>query len=85
MNMTTLAIINTNTNICENVTNDPRPANKIQLPGPYIAIDLDVTPAVDWVWDGTRNEYVSVEGIGNGGIGDNWDGQKLIQPHPNSN
>lgn len=78
--MTTLAIINGTTNICVNVTLDPRPAGEVVLPSPYFALDLNTTPAVDWVWDNTQ--WIQVEGIGNGGIGDVWDGAKLIQPMP---
>lgn len=78
--MTTLAIINSATNICVNVTLDPRSADQVVLPSPYFALDLNTTPAVDWVWDNTQ--WIQVEGIGNGGIGDEWDGAKLIQPMP---
>lgn len=79
--MTMLAIINTTTNICENVTLDDRPAEEVQVPG-YLVLDLSTTHAVDWVWDDNLNDWVSVENVGNGGIGDVWDGQKLVQPHP---
>jgi hypothetical protein len=82
MDMTTLAIINSITNICENVSLDPRPASEIVLPSPHFVVDLNITPAVDWVWDGTT--WVSVEGVGNGGIGDVWDGARLVQPQPTS-
>lgn len=80
--MTTLAIINSITNICVNVTSDPRPASDIVLPSPYFAIDLNTTPAIDWFWDGTA--WIPLEGVGNGGIGDVWDGVKLVQPMPQS-
>lgn len=80
--MTQVAIINKNTNICENVSTDPRPVSDIILPEPYFAIDLSITPAIDWVWNNTLQDWEQVEGIGNGGIGDVWDGTKLIQPKP---
>lgn len=80
--MPNLAIINRNTNICENVTSDPRPIEEIVLPEPYFVVDITTTHAIDWVWDETLNDWVSVEGVGNGGIGDVWDGEKLMQPHP---
>ena len=82
MVMTTLAIINSATNICVNVTIDPRPADQVVLPSPYFAVDLNTTPAVDWIWDGAT--WNAVEGIGNGGIGDVWDGARLVQPQPTS-
>jgi hypothetical protein len=57
--MTTLAWINEQTNICDNVSLDDRPASEIQIPG-YLMLDLDA--------------------IGGGGIGDTWDGEKLVKP-----
>lgn len=78
--MRTIAIINSITNVCVNVTLDDRPIDQINLSQPYFALELNTTPAIDWVWDNTQ--WVQVEGIGNGGIGDVWDGSKLIQPMP---
>ena len=77
-----LAIINGNTNICENVTSDTRPLNEIILPPPYFAVDLANTPAIDWIWSNELNDWYEREFIGNGGIGDVWNGQKLVQPKP---
>lgn len=77
--MTILALVNQQTNICENVSVDDRPANEIQVSG-YLVLDLSTTPAVDWTWN--ENAWVAVQGIGNGGIGDVWDGSKLVAPQP---
>lgn len=80
--MTTLAWINEQTNICENTSLDDRPASDIAIPG-YIILDLAQTQAAKWEWNGT--EWVVVdENIGEGGIGDTWDGTKLIEPKPNN-
>ena len=78
--MTILAIINRNNNICENVTLDDRPISEIVLPDPYFALDLEITPAVDWILDENTNTWYQVEGTGNGGIGDVWDGTRLVEP-----
>lgn len=80
--MTRVAIINLDTQKCENVSVDERDISLIVLPHPYLAIDLDATPAIDWVWREDSQQWESVEGIGNGGIGDDWFNGKLIQPHP---
>ena len=76
--MTTLAIIDTNTNVCVNVTLDDRAAIEVNLPSPYIAIDLEVTPNIDWVME--NEQLVAVESIGSGGIGDTYENGKLVDP-----
>lgn len=81
--MSYIAIINTNTNICENVTVDFRNAVDIVLPHPYIAIDLETTPAIKWHKDDDTGEWIQNPPInGIGGIGMIWDGQTLMQPMP---
>jgi len=78
--MITLAIINTTTNTCENISVDDRPIEEIVLPDPYIVKDLYTTPAINWIWNETTNQWDSVECVG--GIGYAWDGTKLIAPLP---
>lgn len=79
--MTNLAIINNQTNICGNVSSDPRPASEIQIEG-YTVIDLSQTLAVNWEWNGT--EWVMIDqNLGEGGIGDTYENGKLIRPKPN--
>lgn len=81
--MTYLAIINTITNICENVTVDFRNAEDVVLPSPYIAVDLATTYAIHWHKDDITGEWVQGDpSLGTGGIGMIWDGEKLIQPQP---
>jgi hypothetical protein len=80
--MTTLAIINSITNVCENISLDDRPVSEIQLPEPYFVVDLDTTTTLNWTWDTETNALVQVERIGSGGIGYTWDGTKLIEPTP---
>lgn len=80
--MTTLAWINNNTSVCDNVTLDPRPASEIQIDG-YLMLDLDQTPSAHWEWDEATQDWVMVEeGIGNGGIGDTYIDGKLVEPKP---
>jgi len=80
--MTTLAIINSITNICENVSLDDRPLNEIQLSEPYFVINLETALTIHWVWEIETSSWTQVEAIGSGGIGYAWDGTKLIQPTP---
>lgn len=77
-----LAIINNQTNICENVSTDPRPASEIEIPG-YTVLNLSEIPSVGWEWDTTTKEWVMVdEGLGQGGIGNTYENGKLIEPKP---
>lgn len=80
--MAHLAIINTNTNICENVTIDNRPISEISMPEGYIVLELDKIPAMDWVKN-DQGEWTQVgPTLGEGGKGDIWNGIMLIQPKP---
>ena len=79
--MGTIAWINNKTNICENVSVSSVPASECQPVNGYTLIDLEQTQAAGWEWNGT--EWVVVnENIGEGGIGDTWDGTRLIEPKP---
>jgi hypothetical protein len=78
--MTTIAWINNQTNICDNVSGDIRPVSEISKEG-YQLIDLDQTLTVDWSWNGT--EWVMEDrNFGEGGIGDSYENGKLIKPKP---
>lgn len=77
-----LAIINTETNFCENVTVDDRPIEDITLPHPYIAIDLNTTPAVKYHKDDAGVWVANPPIVGIGGIGMIWNGEWLEQPKP---
>jgi len=79
--MTKLALINNNTNICENVTTDDRPANEINIEG-YTVLDLDNTSVINYVWNETLNDFDEIESIGNGGIGSTYLNGKLINKKP---
>jgi hypothetical protein len=80
--MTKLALINQQTMVCENVTEDSRPAAEVIVEG-YIVLDLAVTPCKSWRLDRETNLWVECEGlVGSGGISDVWDGEKLNAPKP---
>jgi hypothetical protein len=53
--MTTIAWINTQTNVCDNVSLDDRPASEITAPG-YLMLDLDVIGGggIGDIWDGSK-------------------------------
>lgn len=75
-------LINKQNSIAENVIEWDGDNNNWSPPDTHLAAPVDTTPAIDWVWDASINEWVSVLGEGNGGIGDSWDGQKLIAQKP---
>lgn len=78
--MTVLAWINEQTMICENTSLDPRPADEVHVDG-YLMLDLEQTPSAEWVWNEDLQDWELIdEPIGQGGIGDVWDGIKLITP-----
>jgi hypothetical protein len=60
--MTTLAWINTQTNVCENTTLDDRPASEIQIEG-YLILDLDAIGGggIGDTWDGKKLSKPPVE------------------------
>lgn len=53
--MTTLAWINTQTNVCDNTTLDDRPASEFQIEG-YLILDLDAIGGggIGDTWDGQK-------------------------------
>ena len=61
--MIRIAIINSNTNICENVSEDSRPINQINVPG-YILLNLETTETIKWnggnVPSGTANQVDTI-------------------------
>jgi hypothetical protein len=79
--MTILALINNQTNICENVSLDTRPANEITITG-YTVLDLKQTPVINWNWNEELKDFEQVENIGNGGIGFVYTDGKLVEVKP---
>jgi hypothetical protein len=80
--MIKIAIINSNTNICENVSEDSRPINQINVPG-YILLNLETTETIKWNWNPTLDDWEEIEGsIGTGGIGYTYINGKLKEPKP---
>jgi hypothetical protein len=78
--MATYAVINRNTSIVENISEDERSAEEIVLPEPYFVMSIKDTPSLVWTTDG--NEWTQILGVGMGGAGDTWDGEKFIRPRP---
>jgi hypothetical protein len=80
--MTTLALINNQTMICENVSFDERPASEINITG-YTVLGLSTTRCFGWVLNTDLNEYEIVEkNLGEGGVGDTWNGEYLLSEKP---
>ncbi len=82
MIMTTYAIINRNTNVVENIGEDDRPAEEITLADPYFVVPVRGTPSLVWGYDDQAQTWSQELGVGMGGIGDTWDGEKFIRPAP---
>jgi hypothetical protein len=80
--MTTVLWVNKNTNIVDNASLDDKPIDEIVLPEPYFALDQTTTLAIKFYYDEELKEVVSAQGLGAGGIGFTWDGEKLIGPQP---
>lgn len=75
-------LVNIETNIVENVIEWDGDTSKWQSPATHFLLQADTTPAADWQWDEAAGDYVEVESTGNGGIGDTWNGTRLIEPKP---
>lgn len=75
-------LINKDTNIAENAIEWDGNATNWSPPETHLPVMLDTTPAVDWVWNDAAADWVAVNGVGNGGVGDSWDGTKLVAPKP---
>lgn len=80
--MASYVLINKETNIADSAVAWDGNIETWQPPETHLALLLDTIPAVDWVWNEETTKWIAVEGIGNGGIGDVWDGEKLVQPYP---
>lgn len=78
-------LINKETNVVENYIGWDGNTETWQPEDTYFVVPAETTPAIDWIWDEAQNDWVTVEGIGNGGIGDVWDGQKVSQVKPTHN
>jgi hypothetical protein len=77
--MTTLGLVNAQTLICENVTEDERLASEVQIDN-YIVIDIETTPVINWEWNGT--DWIEVDFVGGGGIGYSYENKKLVMSKP---
>lgn len=75
-------LINKQTNVVENYIVWGGDQDVWQPPETHFLIPAETTKAIDWIWDEALLDWVAVEGIGNGGIGDVWDGEKVSQVKP---
>jgi len=80
--MSSYLLINKENNIAENAVEWDGNTSVWSPSEAYIAIPVAGTPSIDWVWNDDTQEWEAEETIGNGGIGDTWDGSKLIEPKP---
>jgi hypothetical protein len=80
--MSNYALVNKQTNICDNVVSWDGDTNKWQPPETHMAMLVDTTPSLRWRANYELNEWESVECMGYGSPGDIWDGTRLCDPQP---
>jgi len=78
----TYLLINTSNNTVENAVAWDGNTETWQPPSGFIALDAEVTPSIEWEWSTDANDWVPVDMVGTGSIGDSWDGQKSNSPKP---
>jgi hypothetical protein len=78
----TYLLINTSNNIVENAVVWDGNTETWQPPSGFTALDLETTPSIEWEWNADLNDWVPVDMVGTGSIGDSWDGQKSNAPKP---
>lgn len=77
-------LVNKETNIVDEAVAWDGDTNKWNPPPTHIALPLATTRATDWSWNKDLNDWEEVENIGNGSIGDTWNGSVLKAPHPST-
>lgn len=77
-------VINTGTNICDNIVLWDGDTSTWQPPDGHIALPADTIPAMIWVKDESLipPDYILREVMGAGGIGFTWDGSVLTTDQP---
>lgn len=80
--MENYVLVDTQTNIVDNLVVWDGNTEQWTPPASHIALPQATTPRLIWVKNETTQAWEQIEVMGTGGIGDAWDGQKLIQPQP---
>ena len=81
--MASYLLVNKETNIVDNAVEWDGDTSKWLPPDIDLTLNQSTTESIDWVWDAQISEWVAAEiTIGNGGIGDTWNGETLIKPKP---
>ena len=81
--MANYLLVNKNTKLTENSVEWDGNVSTWSPPDIDLTLEQSTTPSIDWVWDAETLEWVLGETtIGNGGIGDTWNGEALIKPKP---
>lgn len=77
MNTKNYCMVNSQTNVCDNVVLWDGNPDTWQPPSDYLMLVQATTPAKNWVWDAAAKTWV-LEVAGEGQIGFTWDGTYLI-------
>lgn len=75
-------LVNTQTNVCDNVTLWDGNTQAWELPADHIALVQATTPAKVWALSSDRTSWELVEVLGVGQIGFVWDGVHLVTNEP---
>jgi len=81
MEIQNYCMVNEQTAVCENVVLWDGNVSNWQPPEGYLLMLQSTTPAKNWVWDATGNQWIlSVSGEGQ--VGFSWDGTYLTTNEP---
>jgi hypothetical protein len=80
--MSAYLLINKETKLAENAVEWNGNTSVWSPPDTHITIPVAGTPSIDWIWNEGTQQWEAEETIGNGGVGDTWDGAKLVEPKP---
>jgi len=75
-------MVNTETNVCENVCVWDGDPNTWAPPSNYLMLVQATTPAFVWGWNAAEDAWLLQEQVGAGGIGFTWDGNALTTDQP---
>lgn len=71
-------MINQETNIVDNIVIWNGDTQSWNPPSEYLMLPLATTMALDWFWSDTLQDWELQENMGNGNVGDTWNGTACV-------